>query len=260
MTQKTVHSCPNCMNTVGVHSFYDLLSLTDKVISYQIGNFAVIVNRKQLLGIFIFFLFIFGFYFIFNNLSFERDENFLDVDWETYKSICSKEKHIENPTQADILCTRKFKYHNVFWKGRFNNNLGWVIRVDYDDRIFTRYRVSVLIKMDNNENEDADIYLKFDDHYYQKYKPTFLNMTRGDFLSYNATIMFTGNQKFTSIFEGFGIKQETGHIFIHPHIHHNGRYSIKEEKHAHKDDQLYPELPNLLIDKDVDIAQLETNH
>jgi hypothetical protein len=109
------------MNIVGVHSFYDLLSMTDKVVSYQIGNFAIIVNRKQLLGIFLFFLFILGFYFIFNNLNFERDENFLNVDWEYYKSICGREKYMENPTQADIICTKQFKYHNVFWKG--NNSL-----------------------------------------------------------------------------------------------------------------------------------------
>ena len=117
LTQKTVHSCPNCMNTVGVHSFYDLLSLSDKVISYQLGNFAIIVNRKQLLGIFIFILFILGFYFIFHNLNFDRDENFIDTDWDYYKLNCSKEKYITNPTQAEIICNNKFRYHNINWKG-----------------------------------------------------------------------------------------------------------------------------------------------
>jgi hypothetical protein len=114
--------------------------------------------------------------------------------------------------------------------------------------------------MEKNDLEDADIYLKFDDHYYHKFKPTFLNMTRGDFVSFNATIMFTGNKQHVSVFEGFGIEQEAGHIFIQPHIHHNGRYSITEDKHAHKDESLYPELPNLVIDKDVDIHQHETTH
>ena len=120
--------------------------------------------------------------------------------------------------------------------------------------------MSVLIKMEQNDLEDADIYLKFDDHFYQKFKPIFLNMTRGDFVSYNATIMFTGNRQHVSIFEGFAIQPESGHIFINPHIHHNGRYSIVEDKHAHKDEQLYPELPNLVIDKDVEIHQHETTH
>jgi hypothetical protein len=114
--------------------------------------------------------------------------------------------------------------------------------------------------MENNDNEEADIYIKFDDHYYHKFKPTFLNITRGDFVSYNATVMFTGNKDHASVFEGFGVRQESGHIFIQPHIHHHGRYSIQEDKHAHKDEKLYDELPNLVIDKDVEIHQHETNH
>jgi hypothetical protein len=97
-----------------------------------------------------------------------------------------------------------------------------VIRVDYDDRLFARYRISLLVKMSNDTAEDADIYLKFDDHYYKKYKNTFLNLTRGDFIDYNATIMFTGNSEHVSVFEGFGVNHLGGHIFIHPHIHHKG--------------------------------------
>jgi hypothetical protein len=77
LTQQTVHSCPNCLNNVGTRSFYDFISLSDKVITYKIGNFAIIITKKQLLGIFVFLFFGLVFYLFFSNLSFARGSNFI---------------------------------------------------------------------------------------------------------------------------------------------------------------------------------------
>ncbi len=76
LTQQTVHSCPNCLNKVGSRSFYDLFSLSDKLLSFKYGNFAVIITKKQILAIFTFFFFCLIFYFFFSNISLERGSKF----------------------------------------------------------------------------------------------------------------------------------------------------------------------------------------
>jgi hypothetical protein len=72
LTQQTVHTCPNCLNKVGTRSFFDLISLTDKVITYKIGSFAIMITKKQILAVFFFFLFSICFYLFFSNLSITR--------------------------------------------------------------------------------------------------------------------------------------------------------------------------------------------
>lgn len=72
LTQQTVHTCPNCLNKVGTRSFYDLISLSDNVITYKIGNFGIIITKKQILGIFIFLLFALIFYLFISSVNFTR--------------------------------------------------------------------------------------------------------------------------------------------------------------------------------------------
>jgi len=89
ITQKTTHKCTNCLNTVGSHTFYDMLSVTDKVISFKVGNNAIIFSRKQLIGAFIFILFVLIAYIFLANADLTRG-NFINSTWEDYKRHCSK--------------------------------------------------------------------------------------------------------------------------------------------------------------------------
>ena len=57
LTQSTIHTCPNCLNRIGIRTFYDTLSLSDKVFTFQLFSIGVIITKKQLLGIFFFVLF-----------------------------------------------------------------------------------------------------------------------------------------------------------------------------------------------------------
>jgi hypothetical protein len=81
LTQQTIHSCPNCLNNVGTRSFYDLISLSDKVFTYKIGNFGIIITKKQILGIFLFLLFGTIFYVFFSNLNFTRGSKYINVNF-----------------------------------------------------------------------------------------------------------------------------------------------------------------------------------
>ena len=60
-TQNTTHSCPNCLNKVGVYTVFDALSLQDKVFTLQLSHFGIIVTKKHLFGLLTFV--IFGFIF-----------------------------------------------------------------------------------------------------------------------------------------------------------------------------------------------------
>ena len=72
LTQQTVHSCPNCLNKIGTRSFYDLISLSDNVITYKFGNFGIIITKKQILAVFTFLLFGLIFYLFFSSLDITR--------------------------------------------------------------------------------------------------------------------------------------------------------------------------------------------
>jgi hypothetical protein len=137
---------------------------------------------------------------------------------------------------------------------------GYAIRVDYNDNFFARYRISLLIKMEKNEMEDADLYLKFTDYQYDQHKHQIFNITRGDYVSFNATFFNMGDENTVPSLEIFGFDKLSDHIYIQPHIHHNGRYSVPHETVIHKDNVIYKELPDLVSDDEVHIDQKETYH
>jgi hypothetical protein len=72
LTRQTNHFCTNCRNKVGTCSFYDLISMSDRVFTWNIGNFAILITRKQLLAVFVFCLFSLIFLVFFSNMDFTR--------------------------------------------------------------------------------------------------------------------------------------------------------------------------------------------
>jgi hypothetical protein len=179
---------------------------------------------------------------------------FITESWDDYQNFCSPSKFIKDPEHTEVLCHTRYRYSDVSWRG-------YVIRVDYDDYFFAKHRASLLIKMlKNNDNEEPDLYLKFPDYHYNHHKHSILNITRGDYVAFNATIMFEGNAKSTPMLEAFGFEVLNEHIFIQPHIHHSGRYSVSNEGTIHKDDSIYKEIPGLVSDEEIVVDQHETNH
>jgi hypothetical protein len=101
--------------------------------------------------------------------------------------------------------------------------LGYLLRIDYDDNFLAKYIVSLLIKMENDGGSDPDFYLRFDSHFYSYFKNEIMNLNRGDFLAFNATIINEGNPRSAPIFEGFGLSKLNDHITVSPHIHSTGK-------------------------------------
>jgi hypothetical protein len=180
--------------------------------------------------------------------------NFLDFlkdSFEDYYKNCNPDK-INASQDNKFFCESKYRYADVSWKG-------YVIRVDYEDHFFARYRLSLLIKMLDNHDEEPDLYLKLNDYQYSNFKDSIFNLTRGDRVYFNATILHEGDRKSIPILEVFGFEKLNEHISIDPHIHYSGRYSMGHEE-IHKNATLYNDIPGLISDEDRDINQHETNH
>ncbi len=181
--------------------------------------------------------------------------DFIQDTWKDYITECGQDKYTNDPKHTEVICNDKYKYADVKWTG-------YVIRVDYNENFFARYRISLLIKMEaQNQSEDPDLYLKFTDYQYELNKHHIFNITRGDYVSFNATFVNMGDGGHNVPFlEAFGFDKQSGHIYIQPHIHHSGRYSVPHETVIHKDNVVYSELPDLVSDDDIKLDQRETYH
>jgi len=249
LTQQTLHRCPNCLNKMGTCNFYDILALSDKVLSFSIGSFAIIFSRKMLLGFFVCLLLITICIFFFSSIVFSMP-NIIEDKWEDYWKFCSPDEFSKRHSQASVYC-QKYRYADVAWDG-------YLVRVDYESSFISRYKATMLMKMNKNDtSEDGDLYLKLDDYKYSKFKNVIYNLTRGDHLYFNATILHEAGLKRNTLAEPFDLAKKEDHININPHIHHHGRYSLDdhhslEHQPIHKNDHVYEELSDFVVDKEVD--------
>ena len=229
-TQNTTHSCPNCLNKVGVYTVFDALSLQDKVFTVQLSHFGIIVTKKHLFGLLTFVIFGFIFYSIISSISFTK--KVLKESWGEFNEICLK---------SEKECSIKFLYQEISWTG-------FVIRVNFNDNFFSRVRVFFLVKMNENENSDrTDLVLEVTDRIYNKYKIDIMNITRGDEIAFNATIKQTpsiyGNKITMAVLDKI---QLTGkNIQINPHVHESGRYGTKGSQ-IEEGKQMYNDVPNVI--------------
>ena len=230
LTQNTIHSCPNCLNKVGVYTVFDALSLQDKVFTIQFSNFGMIITKKHLFGILSFFTFGIIFYYIISSITFTK--TILKENWNEFNLICS---------QGQSICNSKFLYQEISWTG-------YVIRVNFNDNFFSRVRVFFLVKMNEDLTSDkTDLILEVTDKVYNKYKIDIMNITRGDEIFFNATIKQTPSPMDNNV--GIVVLEDiklTGkNIHINPHVHENGRYGTKG-KNFEEGKQMFNELPNVV--------------
>ena len=230
LTQNTIHSCPNCLNKVGVYTVFDALSLQDKVFTIQFSNFGMIITKKHLFGILSFIIFGIIFYYIISSITFTK--TILKENWNEFNLICS---------QGQSICNSKFLYQEISWTG-------YVIRVNFNDNFFSRVRVFFLVKMNEDLTSDkTDLILEVTDKVYNKYKIDIMNITRGDEIFFNATIKQTPSPMDNNV--GIVVLEDiklTGkNIHINPHVHENGRYGTKG-KNFEEGKQMFNELPNVV--------------
>ena len=118
LTQNTTHSCPNCLNKVGVYTVFDALSLQDKVFTIQFSHFGLIITKKHLFGLLSFVISGIAFYSILSTISFKKQ--ILKESWNDFLNFCR---------QGETQCNSKFLYQEISWTG-------YVIRVNFNDNFF----------------------------------------------------------------------------------------------------------------------------
>ena len=228
-TQNTTHSCPNCLNKIGIYTIFDALSLQDKVFTLQLASFGLVITKKHIFSIILGVIFIILFIAFISSLSFTKQ--ILKESWSDYLTICSG---------GEKLCNEKFLYKEISW-------IGYVIRVNFNDNFFSRSRVFFLVKMDENEESDkTDLVIEVTDKIYSKYKIDIMNITRGDEIEFNATVRQTPNyQTRVPIVTLDNIRITGRNININPHVHEEGRYGTKGGN-VEKGQKIYNELPNVI--------------
>ena len=228
-TQNTTHSCPNCLNKIGVYTIFDALSMQDKVFSLKFSSFGLVITKKHIFSLVLGFIFIILIIAFISSLSFTRQ--ILKETWSDYQKICSENK---------ALCNTKFLYQEISW-------IGYVIRVNFNDNFFSRSRVFFLVKMDENvQNDKTDLVIEVTDRVYNKYKIDILNITRGDEIEFNATLKQNPNyQTKVPIVTLDNIRITGKNIDINPHVHEEGRYGTQGGK-IEKGQKIYNELPNVV--------------
>ena len=228
-TQNTTHSCPNCLNKIGIYTVFDALSLQDKVFTLQLSSFGLVITKKHIFSIIIGLIFIILFIAFISSISFTKQ--ILKETWSEYQTICAG---------GETLCNTKFLYQEISW-------IGFVIRVNFNDNFFSRTRVFFLVKMDENvESDKTDLVIEVTDKVYNKYKIDIMNITRGDEIEFNATIRQTPNyQTRVPIVTLDNIRLTGRNININPHVHEEGRYGTKGGN-VEKGQKIYNELPNVI--------------
>ena len=228
-TQNTTHSCPNCLNKIGIYTIFDALSLQDKVFTIQLASFGLVITKKHIFSLIMGLIFIILFVSFISSVSFTKQ--ILKETWGDYLQICSG---------GQALCNAKFLYQEISW-------IGYVIRVNFNDNFFSRTRVFFLVKMDENvESDKTDLVIEVTDQIYNKYKIDIMNITRGDEIEFNATIRQTPNyQTRVPILTLDNIRITGRNININPHVHEEGRYGTKGGN-VEKGKKIFNELPNIV--------------
>jgi len=192
---------------------------------------------------------LFGIFFCYIISTFDLNKVTLKETWEDYYKICIKNENEEIDDNQKKICKEKFLYQDVNWSG-------YSIRLDFDERFFSRYKVHMIVKMvmknmseNEIEKEENNLYLKITESVYNNFKTEILNTTRGDLIQFNATFIAEDYNFRPVILEVNGYKKLDGKINLNPHVHVEGRYSVDEKDIIEKKGNIYNELPGLVSDK-----------
>lgn len=127
LTKQGVHKCAKCLNDVKQSSMFGLNSLEDEVIAKKVGNFGVILTRRQLLYMVMVIFAGLGIYmFILAEENAMMNRQTSSVTWEKYRDDCGFTTFQKNPRNA----FRNFEF-NYFGKSMSWD--GYVIRVDLNE-------------------------------------------------------------------------------------------------------------------------------
>jgi len=128
LTKTAIHRCAKCLNEVKDNSYFGLSSLDDKLFSFNIGNFGVILTRRTILYLVLVittFLAIYVFILVEDGVNHEITY-ITKFTWVGYRSQCGFNAFMENPRKSKLIFDNKYRGRGISWDG-------YVVRVSLND-------------------------------------------------------------------------------------------------------------------------------
>lgn len=102
LSKTALHRCAKCLNEVKSNSYFGFSSMEDKLVSMQLGNFGVILTRKQLMYFAVVITMMLGIYVF---VLVEEGHNheavpISDLTWSEYKENCGFDAYVRDPRKA----------------------------------------------------------------------------------------------------------------------------------------------------------------
>jgi hypothetical protein len=141
----SVHRCSKCLNEIKQTSIFNLDGLEDKVISFSLGKFGIILSRKYLIYITIFVFSCIMLYFAVSSANLGHDHDSRPIStlkWDDFMKDCGPDAFKNNVRQTIRTFERKYSDRGIQWDG-------YVVRVNYLEDLVNRHfhETSILIKM-----------------------------------------------------------------------------------------------------------------
>lgn len=232
LTKQAVHRCAKCLNEVKSNSFFGFSSLEDKLVSFQLGKFGIILTRRYLLYIVSVLTCALVIYvFVLTEAGHNHEARpITELHWDNYRRDCGFNAFMKEPQKAVNRFDRVYQNQGVSWDG-------YVIRVslsEEDSLNFAYHSASIMIKMEPEDQEGlhgADLGLSLSERVLTDYKYVIDNLHRGDHIRFNATILSMGDMQHLHHLHAFGFEKLAGHKDVEAHVHSGGRYKFKSISH-----------------------------
>ena len=206
-------------------------SLEDKVISFQIGTFGVIISRRYLLYIVLCILSALVLYTLLSfGINISEERSITNISWEEFRKDCGFDAFNKNHRMAVRTFDRTYSGRGVSWDG-------YVVQVNaLSENSLHHYHhaSSMLLKMvpDDKEKDDASIALSLSEAMTEKYKEELMQLEVGDHVLFNATIVGLGDRSHLHHLHIFGLekdKSEHSDTHVNLHVHQVGRYKFHQQ-------------------------------
>jgi predicted RNA-binding Zn-ribbon protein involved in translation (DUF1610 family) len=224
-TKTAVHKCPNCGNQVGKDKrLVSLLNFDDEILTFSLGETAVICTRKIILVIIGVIVVIFIGFVKIQTIHIDEGEP-ITTTWLEFKEVCGRQVILDR----DLVKYRQCEYD--FLGKMVVDWSGYVIKIndmrDGDGYLVqSSHAVNVLLKLDPSESEVVpDLVLTVSHTLAKTYEAELSQLERGMQMGFNATLMGLGNE--LQIRHGHlnSVWVKQGFIEIPEHMHFGSRYS-----------------------------------
>ena len=221
-----VHRCSKCLNELKNTSVFSLNGMEDKLISFNIGNFGIILTRKYLVYMTLSVFAIILLYLAISASGGAHDHDsrpITDISWQDFISECGQEAFQKDPRRSQRSFESKFLEKGIYWDG-------FVVRVNYLDDMVNKHfhESSILVKMQPPDNINGiSLGLTFSEHSFAESMDVIKTLELGQHIGFNATIMGMGDSNHVHHLHAFGVEILDGKIEVPALVHNHGRYKYK---------------------------------